>query len=353
MLNTIKIMLNSIKKTFVRTLYVFGCGLLVSSFTGCAVENPENGSVAEENERFPVCVTLPGLADNMESGRKPLMSKATDISGEDNVKSVQIFVFRKDGVLDAYVKSSTSSASLDCTIGEKDFFAIVNAPDITNVGNVKELESMRSQLSSNSVGRFVMTGRTSAVVTTEQNNVSVDVSRLVARITVKKITNAITAPQYSSAPLVLKQIYLLNVAGDIPYSGTGEPVIWYNKAKNTGDLPELLESAALGESIASNASYTSDHHFYCYPNHTSKDSSSDIWSPRFTRLVLKMGFKDKEYYYPVTLDGIDANTIYNIEEVKITRIGSVNPDIPVSVGTVSLTVNVVPWQNGPSSNVVI
>jgi hypothetical protein len=84
--------------------------------------------------------------------------------------------------------------------------------------------------------------------------------------------------------------------------------------------------------IAAGSSYTNEHYFYCYPNLTDTK----------TRLVVEAVVGGYTYYYPVTLDAVDANTSYDYN-LTITRLGSDSPDVPVEEGTVTFTVTVKDW----------
>ena len=261
---------------------------------------------------MPVSISIP--VNDLSAS----LSKVMTTDGEAAVNNVQVFVFRNDGALDAYGKSETASVEVDCTVGEKSIVAVVNAPDLLNVTSLDGFNAAKSQLSDNSTGNFVMTGAKSATITSADNELTINVKRLVARVSISKITNALSAEQYAGTPIVINKIYLSNVAGDRLYSGASVPSLWLNMSGSFSDCPGLLSDSGISASIADGSSYTTPH-----------------------------------YYYPVSIGNIEQNHTYDIEELIITRLGSDDPDVPVSAGTISLTITVSDWEEGTSSTVTI
>ena len=321
------------------------CVLSACMIAGCTENHGSSPEII--GEKVPVSISIP--VNDLSAS----LSKVTTTDGEAAVNNVQVFVFRNDGVLDAYGKSETASVEVDCTVGEKNIVAVVNAPDLLNVTSLDGFNAAKSQLSDNSTGNFVMTGAKSATITSADNELTINVKRLVARVSISKITNALSAEQYAGTPIVINKIYLSNVAGDRLYSSASVPSLWLNMSGSFSDCPGLLSDSGISASIADGSSYTTPHYYYCYPNPTAEDSTAEIWSPRFTRLVVEASILGKTYYYPVSIGNIEQNHTYDIEELIITRLGSDDPDVPVSAGTISLTITVSDWEEGTSSTVTI
>lgn len=293
-------------------------------------------------EKIQVTVSVPVSA-----------TKVTEAVGENAVNDLQVLVFRKDGALDAYSSADIGILTVECTAGERIFVAAVNAPDLSHISSLSQFTEARSDLSDNAVADLVMAGSVSATVDEAEVSVTVEVSRLVARVAVLKITNAMSAPAYSSIPIVLRGMYLSNVAGDCPYLHADAPTLWYNKVGIRSGCPELLYSGSVSYSLEQGASHTEPNYFYCYQNSTEYDSQSGIWSPRYTRLVLETQIDGKFYYYPVSLPGIERNHTYDIEEIRLTRLGSDAPDKLVDTGAVEVRIRIVDWQDGSTVNVTI
>ena len=92
--------------------------------------------------------------------------------------------------------------------------------------------------------------------------------------------------------------------------------------------------------VSNGDSYNTEHYFYCYPNATATK----------TRLVIEAEVGGYTYYYPITLNAVEANTAYTYN-LTITKLGSNSPDVPVADGTVNFTVTVKDWtvQNVPET----
>lgn len=286
------------------------------------------------------------------------MTKVTDISGESDIRSLQVLVFRPDGQLEAYAEGETQTVSFDCTSGEKKIVAAVNAQSLTDVKTFDAMEAKVSDLKDNSHGAFVMSGILDTEISSSVSSVTVPVTRHVARVSIEKVTNRIDLEQYRDIPLEISGIYLVNAAGDRTFGGAGyTPSVWYNKGacSGGGDLPSLLYSGDLaGTSVASGASYTTAHYFYCYPNPVSEDNTdTPEWTPGFTRIVVEVNVDGHTYYYPLSIENIESNHTYTVTELIITRLGSDDPDIPVSVESASFTVEVKDWEEGFSGSVTI
>ena len=61
----------------------------------------------------------------------------------------------------------------------------------------------------------------------------------------------------------------------------------------------------------------------------------------------------KTFYYPVTLPVIEPNHTYEITDIRISRLGSTSPDIPVEVGAAQLLVTIKSWEKGTSTQIII
>lgn len=282
------------------------------------------------------------------------ITKVTDTSGEDAVENVQVFVFRKDGSLDAYGTSAGSVVSMSCTVGERDIVAIVNAPQYAGIKDYGTLSALLSDLKDNAPGRFVMSGTTACNVSVS-TSVEVEVRRLVSRVSVLSITNDFSLQQHRDAEFRVVAIYLINVAGDLKYLSPENGSLWYSKMKNdaSASASALTYSGALNVSVPAGTSYSVPHYFYCYPNSCTDDTSAASWSPRQTRLVVETTLDGKTYYYPVNMENMESNHTYEITGMRITRIGSESPDIPVSSKDVEITVVVKDWEPGTSAEVEI
>lgn len=312
-------------------------------------------AVSAEPEIFSLKVSVPSSAS----------VKAVEIPDEDNVASLQVFIFRPDGLLESYGRSSGNTVTAECTSGDKEIVALANAPDVTDVTDKASLDSRVSYLKENRPGAFVMYGSKTQYVSASSGQVSVDVTRLVARVSIGKITNNLALAQHAGTPISIRRIYLVNAAGDMMYGdaakGAGEsftriPSVWLNRGECTdaGDLPDLLCSGNIDTvSIAHGASYETAHYFYCYPNPATSDTAVPDGSAGYTKLVVEVSVKGSVCYYPIPVTGIRNNHTYSINELIIERIGSEDPNVTVDYGQASFTVSVNEWKVGDDVSVTI
>ena len=262
------------------------------------------------------------------------MTKATAVSADNEAKvnNLQVFVFRGDD-LDAYASvDNAQELTLSCTAGDRVVYALVNAPDYSAVPGKAALLANVSELSANSLTNFEMVGSKS-VTLPQSEKVSIDVNRIASRVVLKKITRSFTSEALQALNFKVDAIYLINVAGNTSYDLSAAPAKWYNVAENKNELASLLYDAP-ASLITNGQSYSTAHTFYAYPNDLATNT---------TRLVIETTLGETKYYYPINLPEMAANKSYEIEEVKITRPGSDNPDEPVSFADATFSINVIDW----------
>ena len=262
------------------------------------------------------------------------MTRATAVTkdNEAKVNNLQVFVFRGDD-LDAYASvDNAQELTLSCTAGDRVVYALVNAPDYSAVPGKAALLAKVSELSANSLTNFEMVGSKS-VTLPQSEKVSIDVNRIASRVVLKKITRSFTSEALQALNFKVDAIYLINVAGNTSYDLSAAPAKWYNVAENKNELASLLYDAP-ASLITNGQSYSTAHTFYAYPNDLAVNT---------TRLVIETTLGETKYYYPINLPEMAANKSYEIEEVKITRPGSDNPDEPVSFADATFSINVIDW----------
>jgi len=170
--------------------------------------------VPSEDGRVEVTLTVTGGP----------MTKSADQDIDDNlsvVHNVQFFAFNEDESIDTYVKVTDGmSGSMRVKAGQKKFWAVVNADDITNVQTLDQLKAIKTQLADNADG-FVMVGSYNSNVGTTP--IPIEVKRLATRVVLKKVTAAFTSPAEAALDCILKRVYLINVAGDFNLGYTDDP----------------------------------------------------------------------------------------------------------------------------------
>lgn len=273
---------------------------------------------------------------------------------EADIKNTQLFVFRSDGSLDAYKSAdSGSEITVSCTTGDKEIFALVNAPAEAAVTSKTELLAKTSSLTDNSTESLVMLGKITAKLEAT-GSINIPVRRLVARLAIKHIATDFTSAAYRNTPFKVNSIYVINAAGDINYGLDSTPTKWINKMSFCDeDAKELLYQNTNDSAVTSDSPFTEPAYFYVYPNGTEQDSQAEEFGPRFTRIVVETTLGDKKYYYPISIPGIEANKTYNVNSLTITRPGSLSPDVPVTSYECTFSVSVIDWETGTEEEMTI
>ena len=170
------------------------------------------------------------------------MTKVSGASSENDVNDLQIFVFDDSGSLEAYGHTASTSLTLNCFPGSKTVVALVNAPALSDVTSYSELTATASALSDNAVSSLVMEGEV-PVDLKASTSVTVPVERIVAKVTLTKIVNALELDYHRKMTFAVTSVYLINVAGDKLYLTDSEPKDWFNKMKYvSGSLSFLWQS---------------------------------------------------------------------------------------------------------------
>lgn len=331
-----------------KAYYFLAAAAAVACLTSCNKEViPTSQESMEETAEITVRLPLP---------ETKAASTLTD--NEATVKNLQVYVFNSNGTkLESYGTANASQVTIKVALGEKMIAAVVNSKPITNTVTLESLEKTVVNLQENSLaGGFVMFGKVKKTVAAN-DNVTIDVDRLVSRVVISKITNNITLPQYSGKALKLKGIYLVNAVNKTnlgsSYALTNDD--FSNKIKYEGEQTDLLGSRfATPMEVSAASPYTRESRMYCCPNPVTTDSKSQTWSKRFTRLVVEVEFDGETMYYPISFEQtLKANSSYEIPDLQITRPGSTNPDEPLVLGSVNYTVNVKPWELVSMGTVII
>lgn len=329
------------KKTFVMAAAAVSMAAFAIS---CNKSEVASENIAEETAEISVRV----------SSRAFIGKAALSENNEQKVNNVQVFVFRGNGELDAYASSDTKAdIKLSCTTGSKIVKAVVNAPDLSSISKMKDLNSSITSLTDNSLTNFVMTGSDNIDLNTDQT-LTVHVSRIAARLAIEKVSVNFTSQAYRNMDMKIHRIYAVNVAGNTSYDLSAAPTVWHNqKALQTGAPDAMLMDDVADVKVTEEQPYTTGSYFYVYPNKVSEEPQDEAATARPTRIVVETILGETTYYYPITIGNIAANTKYTISNLTITRPGSLDPDIPVTSKECSFTISVNNWSEGPTENVTI
>lgn len=254
-----------------------------------------------------------------------------DVTTEAKVNTLQVFVFNNDA-LDGYATSTAKTATVSCSAGLRDIWAVVNAPDLSAITSKAALLATVSTLSEE-ISNFQMIGSKTETLKFD-GSVMINVDRLAARVVVKGIKNAIKNAAQANA-FKLLGIYLTNITGDVNYGLSTDYSVtkWYNQrgyqaANNLGSF----SYDAIDATLAADATHDTAHYFYTYPNHYDAKTGGP-WSGRAARIVIKAEIAGVVFDYPILLPEIENNKSYEIKVVNITRAGNLDDGKEPTDGT--------------------
>lgn len=343
-----------------------------------------------------------------------VQTRASDLEqteGEIKVNTLDILVFRADesGRLDARHRAteeelSSRSASVSCPVGDKDIFLVANVPESFAFEGVTEsyLKSYLCRLSDNSRSSFVMIGTPGRVVSlvsgTEGNDVTVELRRLAARVSVRSIKAEFTSPAQRALPFRVKRIMLGYVNGTAPLcfgdvfdpfgareDGTDasrkEGYYYWPAPETDGGFVNPAVLDAEGKLVASGSDADRDltvwpmEHLdedgdvvedgwlypvkgrvtgewsgrallYAYPNASRRSAK---YNDRTTKLIIETEFDGVTYWYPFSIPDMQPNTAYTFSSITLLRLGNLDPDQPLDTDQVDVHVEVLDWENGTVS----
>lgn len=326
------------KKSFLESALIMA--VMSAALVSCSKENVS----VSPDEKEPVDVVF-----NLETGNLTKTTNGNDASISSTAGSIKILVFNESGMLLGYGENEASSSTISMKLvtGDVKCYAVVNSKaDLSGISTESDLLDTVSKLSDNSVGSLEMIGHTDVSISPNAS-VTIPVKRFAAKVEIDKITADFSSPAHAAMEFVVKDIYLVNVAGSISYGMSGSPSVWYNQMKRVpGDADPLISDTGIDAVVTKDKPYATPHYLYCYPNNTISDSNSETWSPRFTRLVVDATLGGTLYYYPVNIPEPESNKLYRITDMTITGPGSESPDVPVEKGAISFTISVTDWATG-------
>lgn len=266
---------------------------------------------------------------------------ATKVSGsvvENEVESLQVFVFGADGQVQSSGIANENSLTLTCTTGEKRVAAVVNSPELEGIDNLTELNASMSDFEDNSVGSFVMTG-VDDLTLQSSGPVEIVVSRLVSKVTLSSVTRDFKLSQHQNMDFELLSVSMTNVPEEVGYFQAQQ-----SDKLITGGVGDLLYDD-LGVSVAQGETAEVGNFLYCYPN-----MLEDTDKPAY--LVVETRLGDGVYYYSVEIPEMESNKCYNVA-LTVTMPGTLTPDIPVKKEDAEFSVIVSDWSGNIDVNETI
>ncbi|MBR0223888.1 MAG: FimB/Mfa2 family fimbrial subunit [Bacteroidales bacterium] len=326
--------------------FLFVIGALLAAAAGC------------DREPCAACTEeLPARHVILDLGGSAIRTKSPDVPSlaESNVVRSLLYVFSRNGSLvDSY---SSSDGRFDFYLTDElyDFVVVANKADLPRSGITKaELFATPALLSENAPGSFIMAGVLSAHRIEADEKITVEVKRLVDKIscTIRTaFTGALAGKEFR-----VEEIYLTNVVGfhDLGLSDMqpASSALWYNRMEREdppqAGCPVDLLQARLDVRMAASDSLVCEPAFYPYPNASPDSHDRTQWGSRCTRFVVRATLGGRTTWYPVTLEQLQPNYHYQID-LTVSNYGVEHPEDPLSAyAGVVASVSVAEWTDGGS-----
>lgn len=318
-------------KPFNQTIIIMKKTILIAAFAAalisCNKEMPVNHSDFFSEDQ-PSVLTV--IARGSET-------KGVQSTDEAKVNSLTVFVFKNNGTIrDAYATSNTPSLSVSVSYGSRSIWAVVNAEeDLSGILTEAELLAKVSLLANNTGSKFVMIGSGNKTIDSSSATVQIPVNRLAAKVKIAKITNNLPSA-YSGKTFTVERVFLANVVGNCLYDcSTPASPVWH--ATTT-----LNENGGQKNLIMTTYNTTDGSSLYCYPNSSSTK----------TTVVAEISIGSDKYTYPIQIPSVNRNTVYQINDLVITRPGNpTNGDdniddgeiTPISLSSMSTSLMITDW----------
>lgn len=169
--------------------------------------------------------------------------------------------------------------------------------------------------------------------------VSLNLSSIVSRIIFNRVDNNLDA---AFGTLKLMSVYLSNV----PSKYSIEEALtfdnhWINYKGRLDSYSDILYKN-INRQVPQGSSYSPGFNFYSFPSYNGSTNP--------LRLVLVTQIGENIYYYPVTLNSLEANTSYQVN-VNIKNLGSSHPDIPLDCAEIVISPGLGEWKNSNTISV--
>ena len=327
--------------------FLFVLGALLAAAAGCDKE--PCASCTEDASLRHVSLSLAGC-------RPVTRSSGVTVEEESRVEQGVLYVFTRTGLLVGSYPSSDGRFDFYLTDETYDFVAVVNKDVLPAAPPTREaLLATVTTLSENAVGHFVMAGRLDSHIIDADEKITVEVSRLVAKITCR-VRTAFTG-SLAGKEFVVEDLYLTNVAGEndlaLSLAAPESSATWYNRMDLSEDAsgrhPSTFLHEHLDRAMAACDSLGDGLCFYAYPNASADSHDRKQWGSRCTRFVVRSTLDGRRCYYPVTLPQVLPNRHYHID-LTISNYGLEHPEDPESAyAPVAAVISVEDWSDGGDS----
>ena len=289
-----------------------------------AAEIPENGQSSVElsiTSAFPL--TRETVADTEDEAK---------------VSSVDYLIFKPDleagtYIIDTYVSVSGSPrTNLTMTQGSRRICAIVNPTrSYSDISTYADLLEEVTALKDQATDCFTMFGYLDTNVTASTNRITVPVARMVARIKIDQITNALVNSTLAAKTFTVTRLFLRRVPSQALFVNDLDSYTYYavtgvgnSLSKTVGEVDATTEKASVNAliykaldtpaTVSHGSSYSTSHSFYTCPMPSSANRLS---------LIVEIKLDDQFYTYPVELQfAVERNVSYEITNLILGRPGN-------------------------------
>lgn len=316
---------------------------LLSLLTACNKEAVQP-SVAPENAPVSQVAANPGEPVNFTvtvTAPSPSTKTTTENTADEaRIATIDILVFKYnsalgDFVIDSQVSQNGSGAvSITATAGTRRILAVVNTDiSLASITAYNELKNKYFSLLAQKRNQFTMMGMVDNVeLSPLTGNIEIPVSRIVSRIKLDKITNALENGGLANKTFQVCRVFLgavtdiWNLADrtDVAYQqyysldGFGFGVTIGDQSVTGADMVAInnliYNKLATPETVAHNASYETPFILYAFPNPGTSHP---------TKLYVELSIGGQKYLYPVPLPTvIGRNSSIEIRNLRIKHLGN-------------------------------
>lgn len=305
--------------------------------------------------------TAEGLVPSAGTAECKALIRMTERMSKDRFSTMDIFVFKDDDlrILDCYQRVEepedwngivcSSSGNRIISICANSRMAADEWPWIRSRGS---LEKLTASLELERRDNPYMSGEV-RVTAREGRPVSADLPLrpLASEIYLRSVSCDFTGKPYDGEEITDVKVYLTNINAECGMLEDGDisPRRIINQGRLCKEDLELFEDPGLvcqelGCNIGK-AWLRPEIRLWCYASNAPEAS---IGTP-FSRLVIEGKISGQTYYWPVSINreegnnGIDRNRQY-IYDIRITRKGSTDPDIPVEAEDMEITFKTAIWK---------
>lgn len=321
--------------------------------TACGSESDITPGGSESGEKVKVSV---GVTASDSFVTKALGNLDTNT---DNVESVQIYVFRENGTLDAFAEGDNDEAiEIEVTKGQREFFAIANPQnDFVGITQKSIFLNTVAKLEKEKGDRLLMVGTDGMKDIQSAQNIEIVVTRFASRIQLQYSVDFSGTP-WEGKTFTPDSVYITNAHSEaITESGLDASIAattpihggWYGQNASLCDVNDgtwgQTPAAIGGEKWFS---------YYVYKN----DQPADDKFANVTSLVISGYIEgdDQLQYYTVRINTPDANITGGDEDakykyvqnnviygIKATIKGTGTPDPETEPVNLHVTVTPKPW----------